>query len=521
MNRTLRHRGQPILLALLLPLFLLPACGGSGEETPQVATIIPGEGAAPSQGGSGGAERCVAHGADLRVCFLCDPELRDPGRLWCREHDRYEDRCWECHPEARDADRLYCSQHGLYEDECVLCRPSLQPTGELEPVDDTGAALFCGEHGVPESECGICQPALADGLRPGEGLKIRLAATDAADRSGIAIAPLAETEAPVRVRFLGEVSFNRNRLIRITPPVGGFVRAVLVEPGDGVEKGDGLLEIASRELGAAKEAYLRALAEEELTGERRERETSLHEQGVAARQDLDEALAAHTKALSSRRAAAQYLLDLGFSPGDLDETARTGDTGSRLVLRAPFPGTITDRTAVVGDFVDPGAPLLDLCDLSTLWVELSVPEAAAGRLHQGLPLVVRSPGLAREFPGSLICVADDLDPHTRLARVRAQVPNPDRRLKAGMYVEAFVDLGVAGSVRVARDAVHHFGGNPFVFLELEPDLFEVRRVELGGGLDESLFVTSGLMPGDRLVTDHSYLVKAEFQKSRLGAGCVH
>jgi cobalt-zinc-cadmium efflux system membrane fusion protein len=90
-----------------------------------------------------------------------------------------------------------------------------------------------------------------------------------------------------------------------------------------------------------------------------------------------------------------------------------------------------------------------------------------------------------------------------------------------MYVDADIALGTReGAVSVGRDAVHRFGGRPFVFLELEPDLYEVRRVDVGGERDGELLVTAGLTPRDRLVVDRSYLIKSEFQKSRLGAGCV-
>ena len=56
-------------------------------------------------------------------CFIEDPSKREPGRLWCKEHGRYEDRCWECQPQLRDLKRPYCEEHGLYEDECFLCDP--------------------------------------------------------------------------------------------------------------------------------------------------------------------------------------------------------------------------------------------------------------------------------------------------------------------------------------------------------------------------------------------------------------
>src|SRR5262245_47825661 len=69
------------------------------------------------------AAKCP-HDAPKELCFICDPALREKGRLWCQEHNRYEDRCWLCHPELEDKKRLWCKEHSLYEDECFLCDPS-------------------------------------------------------------------------------------------------------------------------------------------------------------------------------------------------------------------------------------------------------------------------------------------------------------------------------------------------------------------------------------------------------------
>jgi len=68
---------------------------------------------------------CKAHKAPASQCFICDPKLREKGRLWCNEHERYEDRCWICHPEAQDKQRMFCKEHSLYEDECFICHPEL------------------------------------------------------------------------------------------------------------------------------------------------------------------------------------------------------------------------------------------------------------------------------------------------------------------------------------------------------------------------------------------------------------
>ena len=69
------------------------------------------------------------------TCFICDASKRDPKRLWCKEHSRYEDRCWECHAELRDPKRIYCKEHSVYEDECPICHP-----GPNAPADHSAGA---------------------------------------------------------------------------------------------------------------------------------------------------------------------------------------------------------------------------------------------------------------------------------------------------------------------------------------------------------------------------------------------
>jgi multidrug efflux pump subunit AcrA (membrane-fusion protein) len=90
-----------------------------------------------------------------------------------------------------------------------------------------------------------------------------------------------------------------------------------------------------------------------------------------------------------------------------------------------------------------------------------------------------------------------------------------------MFVEARVLLGDAGSATLVQsDAVHYFGGKPFVFVQLSDDLYELRRIQVGPRDNGQVPVLQGLADGDLVVQAESYLVKSEFQKSRLGAGCV-
>jgi cobalt-zinc-cadmium efflux system membrane fusion protein len=129
-----------LLLAALLVVLPLPADWVRAEE-----------GKAPP------SVNCP-HDASKALCFICDPALREKGRLWCKEHTCYEDRCWECHPDMQDKDRAFCAKHRLYKDECFLCKPELK--APAKPAAAAGGK--CAAHDVPKELCFICDPALRE-----------------------------------------------------------------------------------------------------------------------------------------------------------------------------------------------------------------------------------------------------------------------------------------------------------------------------------------------------------------------
>lgn len=515
-----------LMAALLASLFV--GCGGSSEETTDQASLSAestetlSNTKTPASESPAAASLCLAHSVAAAQCFICDATLRDSGRLWCREHNRYEDRCFECHPDLRDAARLFCEEHGLYEDECFLCHPELkaQESSSLVELGEP-VALFCGEHNVAEIECGICQPTLADELLPGHGLKIRLPSKASEAKAGISAIRPQEGFAQATVTAVGELGFNLNRLVRITPLTDGVVRRVYVDLGQAVSKGDMLAELSAPKIAEAKAALLMAVAEETVSAKALARERELFKKDLSPALVLLDAEARHTTALASRQAAEQTLLGLGFNRETLDRIVSEQEGSSVLRLVAPFAGTVITRNAVVGDLASVGDEVFSVVDLQTLWLSMAVSESEVAMLRLGQRVEVYSESIGHTVSGRITWISSQLNETTRMAEVRAEVPNSDLSLRAGMFVDARIALGESTfSFLVHRDAVHRFGGNPFVFVRLEADLYELRRVEIGPPVDEYLSVTAGLDRADLVANAQSYLLKSEFQKSRLGAGCV-
>jgi len=478
------------------------------------------------------------------TCFMCDPAKRDKGRLWCKEHVRYEDRCWYCHPELEDKDRLYCKEHFLYEDECFLCHPELEdggaaPEGDShEEHDDHGhdeaaagqhgdsdahaGGLFCKEHGVYEIECAICQPNRANVLKPGENLKVRFPSTASADKAGIRTSRPQPGQSTPAVEALCEVQYNLNTMARVTPLADGVIRSVARDVGDRVAAGEVLVELHSAPAASAKSDYLSAVVDRDIRAQAFEREKRLREQNIAAEKDYLEAHAALRSAELVVNNLHQRLVNLGFTEDEITAIQEDQDTSARLVIRAPFDGTIVERDAVAGEAVSVGDSVFTVADLSTRWLVLSIPSRHITQVRTGQQVMARFdelPGV--DVRGEITWIDTSIDPRSRMVKARALVTDGADQIKTGLFGKARVVIGESRPATIVpRNAVQRHEGGTFVFVQDEADLFSIRRVALGQSSGQTMEVLAGLNADDPVVTEGSFVVMSEFLKSRLGAGCA-
>lgn len=370
------------------------------------------------------------------------------------------------------------------------------------------AGPWCGEHDVAEAECGICHPDRLAALPPGRSLKVRLPAPESARLAGIETAPAATGPGGEWVECLAEVTFNQHRLTQVAAPVAGFLQEVPADLGERVAEKQVLTRLWSA---AIAEAVARAV----LTHQTLERERRLRAQRVTAERDLQQAEAEH-------RAACQHARTLGFSEEDLDAFGTRPDEPVYLEIRAPFAGEIIERTAVRGAWVEAGRPLFTLADRSVVWAMLSLPESALESVREGLAVELRLDAFPkRVFTGTLTWISADVDARTRRVRARAEVPNPEGRLRAGMFGRARVWTRPATAVvRVPAAALQRVEGRPVVFVRVADDLFEARAVLAGCSREGQVEVPAGLQPGEPVAVRGAFALKSQLLISRLGAGCA-
>ena len=333
-------------------------------------------------------------------------------------------------------------------------------------------------------------------------------AADSASIVGVEMAQATVGDISESIECYAELAFNQNRLAQVAAPVGGILQSVDVDLGAKVDEKQVLAKIWSA-------AIAEAVAKAVLSHQTLERERKLRAERVSSEKDLQQAEAEH-------RVACQQLRTLGFTEDQVDVLGRQPQEQVLMEVRAPFAGEIVERNAVRGALVETGKSLFTLADRSTMWAMLNIPESALARVKVGQAVELRVEALpGKTFKGKLTWIAADVDERSRMARARAEVPNPEGLLRARMFAKARILARTAeGAMLLPASAICAVEGKPFIFVKLADDLFEARAVEVGLKFDGQLEVLSGLKPAETVVVNHGFALKSQWLSSRMGAGCA-
>ena len=342
---------------------------------------------------------------------------------------------------------------------------------------------------------------------------------EALARAGIKTAPVTAMSAGTAVTVPGSVMANAYREVKVTPIAPGIVTKVHVELGAVVRRGAPLVTIFSAELAESQTKYMSMSAMLEADHKKLERTRKLLEIGAASRQDLEEITAVHEAHATEVEAARQRLQLLGLSSEQVRTLTSSSQVVSTIVVPAPITGVITSRSTNLGQVVAMGQELLSVTDLSEVWVVGDLYEQDFTMVRVGSEAVITTPA----FPGLTLrgrvsYIDPRVDPQARTAKARIEVPNSDGRLRLGMYVSVSFTTPGASTVVVPRSAVQAIGDRQVVFVPAgnEDGKFIQRQVRLGSTIGDNYAVLSGLKPGETIVTEGSFFLRAEVLRTAPG-----
>lgn len=317
------------------------------------------------------------------------------------------------------------------------------------------------------------------------------------------------------VNLLGEVTVNEDVYSQVGAPISARVIDINASPGQRVSKGQQLAVLQSTELGKARSENATAEARLQLARQTLERKRRLAGERIVAQRDVQEAEAAVTSAEADLRAVRATLQALGSG----DDTA----SGSELILRSPIPGTVIERTALRGQVADPAQALFKIAELRTVWLNVHAFERDAVRLQAGKTARVTLPALpGRTFQAKVALIGSAVDSSSRTIPVRIEVVNSGGLLRPGMSATAWVPFGEAYQqiITVPAASVQRIESDWYVFIPKTQDTFELRQVGRGRDLEGEIEIVKGLQPGETVIVDGAFLLKAEAEKAR-GEGKEH
>lgn len=245
-----------------------------------------------------------------------------------------------------------------------------------------------------------------------------------------------------------------------------------------------------------------------------EAEEAAFERTVFALGEVDHACESHS-VLSSR--AAGRISEVFFHKGEFVtqgdviarlESRQAGSPPPMIDLKAPASGLITDSQAHLGAPVEPDTALMEILDLSTVWVTAKIPQHDAPALKEGLTAKIRVAAIGdKELTAKFLRLG--VGANAQLGTVDAifSLPNPNNQLRPGMRAELSLIVAQRDSVlSIPRAALQGDRTNRFVFIkdyEIANTFVRV-PVIIGDQNNERIEITSGLYPGDEVVTRGAY-----------------
>ena len=299
---------------------------------------------------------------------------------------------------------------------------------------------------------------------------------------------------------------NENQTVHVTSPVLGRVEALLAQPGDHVGAGQPLARIRSSDAAQATSDVAKAASVLSSTRASLARATDLYEHKVIAARELEQARNDAEQARAEHERARRRASQLGLS---------TSGVSDDYVLRAPVGGVVIERLVNPGAEVRPdnAAVLFTISSLSQVWLTVNVPQRDLAAVHKGSRLrFVTDAVPGRTFAAAVSFVSDALDPVSRTAIARAVIDNAGGALRVQTSGEAQLIVADVATAAVPSRAVVTHGSDMVVFVALAPGRFARRVVIVRDDDGVTATLSSGVTPGERVVTTGSLLLAGEMDR---------
>lgn len=283
------------------------------------------------------------------------------------------------------------------------------------------------------------------------------------------------------------LNYDQQKLITISSRVMGRVERLYHKNiGEFIRKGDPLLELYSEELNSAKQQYLLALERRQL---------------------LDNTLIDFEQLITS---AKTKLLLWGMNESQVTVLTKRKQVTSSTTFYSNESGYITELMVQEGEYINEGGSIIQLADLSTLWVEAQIYTSQFFKFDQNTNITVQLPDIGKRIVGKAEFVNPEISTDKRINLVRVTIPNLNNQLKPGMAAYLIIKRGKRNAISLPIGAVIRDSKGSSIWVQTGKDIFKNKMVTTGIETSDSVEITSGLAPGEAVVTYGAYLINSEY-----------
>ena len=308
---------------------------------------------------------------------------------------------------------------------------------------------------------------------------------------------------------VGNVDFNQDASAQVSSPYQGRIMQVFVYLGDRVAKGQPLFTLESPDLMSAEGTLLQTAGVATLAQNNLARLRQATKLGGTAQKDLDQAVSDQMTAEANYKAARIAATVFGKTEEEIDQLVKDRKVDGSLIIRSPVDGVVSARVAAPGLLVQPGGTPITVSDDSSMWLNSYVIESDAVEMRPGEVVVAKVPTASEQpFTGKVTRVGGAVDPNTHRLLVRAQIDDPEHKLRAGMIAtyEITVDKPTHALSIPEPGVVREGDGTRTVWIQKDKTHFEQRVVTLGAHQDGYVEILDGAKEGEPVIVDGAIFV---------------
>jgi Cu(I)/Ag(I) efflux system membrane fusion protein len=386
-----------------------------------------------------------------------------------------------------DVDYYTCTMHPTVRaqkpgDKCPICGMRLVPVKKKMPGTNVLLEPPAHVHGGESAHAATNAPQTSEFVVSPQRQQL----------IGVTYATVGKKVLQRKIRAAGVVTNDKQRHWDYVARVEGYVQKLGVfSRGETVTNGQAILNLYSPDLLTTQNEFLDVL---------RLRDEAKKSNSDAATDSADRMLE------SARRRLRLWNID----EAQLVELEKTRQPKENLTLISPVAGVVQDLPVDQGRKVMPGDHLVDVVDLSVVWVWAEFYQNEIGRLKKGLAVTISTAAYPREkFHGKIAVIDLFLNEVTRTARVRIAVDNQALKLRPEMFVDVEVAWQGGEGLVIPVSAVLPGDGRTLAFLDKGEGRIEPRFIEIGEKFGNDFQLLSGLKEGDRIVNSANFLIDAE------------